>query len=64
MAANGTPTWSFGLPSIIGLIEKIKTIYVIGNHDIDLVRWNKDKGTNVWPEVEDYSKADGKLRLS
>ena len=49
-------------PSIIGLIDKIKTIYVVGNHDIDLVRWYKDKGETFGRRWRYYSKAEGRLR--
>jgi len=49
-------------PNIIGLIDKIKTIYVLGNHDIDLVRWYKDKGETFGRRWRYYSKAGGKLR--
>ena len=49
-------------PSIIGLLEKMKTIYVVGNHDIDLVQWYKDKGQTFGRRWRHYSKAEGKLR--
>jgi UDP-2,3-diacylglucosamine pyrophosphatase LpxH len=29
---------------ILGLLEYLKPIYVVGNHDIDLVRWYQDRG--------------------
>jgi UDP-2,3-diacylglucosamine pyrophosphatase LpxH len=29
---------------ILGLIDYLHSVYVVGNHDIDLVRWYKDKG--------------------
>lgn len=31
-------------PNILGLIDDLKSIYLVGNHDIDLVQWYKDKG--------------------
>ena len=49
-------------PNIIGLLDKIKTIYVVGNHDIDLVRWYKDKGEMFGRRWRYYSKTRGKLR--
>jgi len=49
-------------PNIIGLLDKIKTIYVVGNHDIDLVQWYKDKGETFGRRWRYYSKAEGKLR--
>lgn len=49
-------------PDIIGLIDKIKTIYVIGNHDIDLYQWYKDKGETFGRKWRYYSSVEGKLR--
>jgi UDP-2,3-diacylglucosamine pyrophosphatase LpxH len=49
-------------PNILGLLDKMKTIYVVGNHDIDLVRWYKDKGETFGRRWRYYSKAEGKLR--
>jgi len=49
-------------PNIIGLLDKIETIYVVGNHDIDLVRWYKDKGETFGRRWRYYSKAEGRLR--
>jgi len=50
-------------PSIIGLLDKMETIYVVGNHDIDLVRWYKDNGETFGRRWRHYSKAEGKLRV-
>jgi UDP-2,3-diacylglucosamine pyrophosphatase LpxH len=49
-------------PSLIGLIDKIQTIYVVGNHDIDLVQWYKDKGETFGRRWRHYSRTEGKLR--
>jgi UDP-2,3-diacylglucosamine pyrophosphatase LpxH len=49
-------------PNIIGLLDKMITIYVVGNHDIDLVRWYKDKGETFGRRWRHYSKAEGRLR--
>jgi UDP-2,3-diacylglucosamine pyrophosphatase LpxH len=49
-------------PNIIGLLDKIRTIYVVGNHDIDLVRWYKDKGETFGRRWRYYSSVEGKLR--
>ncbi len=49
-------------PNILGLLDKMKTIYVVGNHDIDLVRWYKDKGETFGRRWRYYSKAEGRLR--
>jgi UDP-2,3-diacylglucosamine pyrophosphatase LpxH len=49
-------------PSIIGLIDKMKTIYIVGNHDIDLVQWYKDKGETFGRRWRYFSKTEGKLR--
>ena len=48
--------------NVIGLIDKIKTIYVVGNHDIDLVKWYEDKGETFGRKWRHYSKVEGKLR--
>jgi UDP-2,3-diacylglucosamine pyrophosphatase LpxH len=50
-------------PSVIGLIDKMQTIYVVGNHDIDLVQWYKDKGETFGRKWRYYSKTEGKLRV-
>jgi len=50
-------------PSIIGLIEKIKAIYIVGNHDIDLVRWYKDRGETFRRKWRYYTSIQGKLRV-
>lgn len=49
-------------PGIIGLLDKIKTTYVVGNHDIDLVRWYKEKGETFGRSWRYYSSVEGKLR--
>lgn len=49
-------------PSILGLMEKMETGYVVGNHDIDLVRWYKDRGETFGRKWRYYSTVDGKLR--
>jgi UDP-2,3-diacylglucosamine pyrophosphatase LpxH len=49
-------------PNEIGLLEKIKTIYVVGNHDIDLVKWYKDKGETFGRKWRHSSAVGGKLR--
>jgi len=49
-------------PNIIGLLDQMITVYVVGNHDIDLVRWYKDKGETFGRRWRHYSKAEGRLR--
>jgi UDP-2,3-diacylglucosamine pyrophosphatase LpxH len=49
-------------PNIIGLLDHMITVYVVGNHDIDLVRWYKDKGETFGRRWRHYSKAEGRLR--
>ena len=48
--------------NVIGLIDKIKTVYVVGNHDIDLVKWYEDKGETFGRKWRHYSQVEGKLR--
>lgn len=47
---------------ILGLLDKIKAIYVVGNHDIDLVQWYKAKGEAFGRKWRYYSRVEGKLR--
>jgi UDP-2,3-diacylglucosamine pyrophosphatase LpxH len=48
---------------IIGLLDKIRPVYIVGNHDIDLVRWYKNKGETFGRKWRHYSKVDDKLRV-
>lgn len=48
---------------IIGLLDKIKATYVVGNHDIDLVQRYKDKGKTFGRKWRYYSKVEGKLKV-
>ena len=49
-------------PSIIGLLDKIGSVYVVGNHDIDIYNWYKDKGETFGRKWRHLSKGDGKVR--
>jgi len=48
-------------PDILGLLDRIGTIYIVGNHDIDLVRWYKEKGEAFGRKWRHYSSANAKL---
>lgn len=48
---------------IIGLMDKLKPVYVVGNHDIDLVRWFKDKGEAFGRRWRYFSTVKGKTRV-
>jgi len=48
--------------NILGLLDKLGTIYVVGNHDIDLVQWYKDRGESFGRKWRYYSSSEGKLR--
>ena len=50
-------------PDIVGLVDKIKSIYVVGNHDIDLIRWYKDKGKTFGRRWRYFSNTEGKRRV-
>lgn len=50
-------------PDIIGLVDKLKPVYVVGNHDIDLVRWFKDKGEAFGRRWRYFSSVRGKTRV-
>jgi UDP-2,3-diacylglucosamine pyrophosphatase LpxH len=62
-AKGNTNLISEAYPTIIGLLEKMKTTYVVGNHDIDLIRWYKDKGETFGRRWRYYSTVEGKLRI-
>jgi UDP-2,3-diacylglucosamine pyrophosphatase LpxH len=49
-------------PSILGLMDKLRTIYVAGNHDIDLVRWYKEQGETFGRRWRVLAGAEGKIR--
>lgn len=46
---------------MIGLLEEIKPIFVVGNHDIDLIKSYKGKPSE--PKLKYNSKIDGELRI-
>jgi len=50
-------------PDIIGLMDRLKPVYVVGNHDIDLVRWFKDKGEAFGRRWRYFSAVKGKTRV-
>jgi UDP-2,3-diacylglucosamine pyrophosphatase LpxH len=44
-ARGNTSLIQAAYPNILGLIdETLRSVYVVGNHDIDLVQWYKDRG--------------------
>jgi UDP-2,3-diacylglucosamine pyrophosphatase LpxH len=49
-------------PSIIGLIEKIRSVYVVGNHDIDLWRWYQEQGETFGRVWRHHIAVAGKIR--
>jgi len=49
-------------PNIIGLLHKLNPVYVVGNHDIDLVNWYKNQDEAFGREWRHYSTVEGKLR--
>jgi UDP-2,3-diacylglucosamine pyrophosphatase LpxH len=49
-------------PSILGLLEKTDPIYVIGNHDIDIVKYHEDKGETFGRKWRHFSLVDGNRR--
>jgi UDP-2,3-diacylglucosamine pyrophosphatase LpxH len=48
--------------NVLGLLDMLGTIYVVGNHDFDLVKWYKDKGETFGRRWRYYSSSDSKLR--
>jgi len=49
--------------NILGLLDKLGTVYVVGNHDIDLVQWYKDKGETFGRKWRHFSTVDGQPRV-
>jgi|GEM_PF-1241426 UDP-2,3-diacylglucosamine pyrophosphatase LpxH len=49
--------------NIVGLLGKVKPQYVVGNHDIDLVRWYKDQKETFGRKWRHYTTVSGKLRV-
>lgn len=49
-------------PSVLGLMEKLRMVYLAGNHDIDLVRWYKDQGEAFGRKWRYLARAEGKMR--
>jgi UDP-2,3-diacylglucosamine pyrophosphatase LpxH len=49
-------------PSIIGLLDKIGTNYIVGNHDIDIYEQYKNKGETFGRKWRYFSSVDGKKR--
>jgi UDP-2,3-diacylglucosamine pyrophosphatase LpxH len=49
-------------PSIVGLMEKIRTVYVVGNHDIDLWRWYHAQGETFGRTWRHNVTVGGKIR--
>ena len=61
-AKGNTNMIAAAYPSILGLVEKLRTIYIAGNHDIDLVRWYKDRGETFGRRWRYLASAEGKIR--
>lgn len=49
-------------PSIIGLLQKVRSVYVVGNHDIDLWRWYQGQGETFGRVWRHHIEAEGKIR--
>ena len=48
--------------NILGLLDELGTIYIVGNHDIELIQWYKEKGETFKRKWRYYSNDDGKPR--
>jgi UDP-2,3-diacylglucosamine pyrophosphatase LpxH len=49
-------------PSVLGILQKLKPIYIVGNHDIDLVRWYRKQGQAFGRKWRSLGMAEGKIR--
>jgi len=61
-AKGNTNMIAAAYPSFLGLMGKLKTIYVVGNHDVDLIRWYKDRGQTFGRRWRYLASAEGKIR--
>ncbi len=50
-------------PNVLGLLDELGTIYVVGNHDIELVKWYKNKGATFKRKWRYFSSFAGKPRV-
>jgi UDP-2,3-diacylglucosamine pyrophosphatase LpxH len=50
-------------PEVLGLVAKLKPIYVVGNHDIDLMRWYKDQRETYGRTPQYFSTFNGVKRI-
>lgn len=48
---------------VLGLLDKLGTIYVVGNHDIDLLQWYEDRGETFGRKWRYFSSLAGKPRV-
>jgi UDP-2,3-diacylglucosamine pyrophosphatase LpxH len=50
-------------PDVLGLVADLKPTYVVGNHDIDLMRWYKDQRETLGRIPQYFSIVDGVSRI-
>ncbi len=46
--------------NILGMLDYLKPVYVVGNHDIDLVQWYKDRGETFGRKWRHFTEVGGK----
>ncbi len=49
-------------PSVLGILQKLEPVYIVGNHDIDLVRWYRKQGQAFGRIWRSLGRAEGKIR--
>jgi UDP-2,3-diacylglucosamine pyrophosphatase LpxH len=50
-------------PDVLGLVAKLKPVYVVGNHDIDLMRYYKDQKETFGRIPQYFSTVEGVSRI-
>jgi UDP-2,3-diacylglucosamine pyrophosphatase LpxH len=48
---------------ILGLLDELGTVYLIGNHDFEIIEWYKDQGTTFNRRWRHFSQADNTNRV-
>lgn len=49
--------------SILGILDNLNTVYVVGNHDIDFLHWYEDMGETFGRKWRYFSTVDGNQRV-
>jgi UDP-2,3-diacylglucosamine pyrophosphatase LpxH len=50
-------------PTILGLLDELGTIFIVGNHDIDILEWYKSLGETFGRKWRYFSTSEGERRV-